>query len=130
MPDETPSDPTPAEGMFAHQTPADLPPTSGWRGWLQRRAEVQLRKPGRASAALAEPGEYQVVLQVTGASTLRVMAVIREATGLDVMSAGDLAKEAPVVVVSGISQTSADRVVERLQKAGAKAVVGETYRPQ
>ena len=45
------------------------------------------------------------------------------------MSASKLAQDAPVVVVSEISEASAERVVERLRKAGAKAVVGESYRP-
>jgi ribosomal protein L7/L12 len=99
------------------------------KGWLQRRAEAMLRKPGRALGALAEPGECQVVLQVTGASPIQVIKVIVQATGLDFMSARDLAQDAPVVVVSGISEVSAERVVGRLQKAGAKAVAGEPYRP-
>jgi len=121
--------------MMADEEPIDLPPddpmaTRGLKGWWQRRAEAMLRKPVRASAALTEPGECQVVLQLIGASPLHVIRVISQATGLDLMSASTVAKDAPVVVVSGISQTSADRVVERLQKAGAKAVVGEPYRPQ
>jgi large subunit ribosomal protein L7/L12 len=99
-------------------------------GWLQRRAEALLSKPGRAVAALAEPGERQVVLQVAGPTPVKVIKVIRQATGLDILSARDLAFDAPVVVVSGISDASAERVVERLQKAGAKAVAGEPYRPQ
>jgi ribosomal protein L7/L12 len=89
-----------------------------------------LSRPGRALGALTEPGERQVVLQVTGDSPIRVMRIICEATGLDIMSASSLAQDAPVVVVSGISEASADRVVGRLQKAGAKAIVGEAYRPQ
>jgi ribosomal protein L7/L12 len=89
-----------------------------------------LRKPGRALAPLSEPGECQVVLQVTGANPMQVIKVICQATGLDVMSARDLAQDAPVVVASGISETSAERVVGRLENAGAKAVAGEPYRPQ
>jgi ribosomal protein L7/L12 len=104
------------------QTPADAVSPRGIRGWLQRRAEAMLSRPGRALAALAEPGESQVVLQVTGASPILVVKVICQATGLDLLSARDLAQDAPVVVVSGISEASAERVVERLQKAGAKAV--------
>jgi len=103
------------------QTPAD-PTPKGLKGWLQRRAEALLSKPGRALPALAEPGECQVVLQVTGATPIQVVKVICQATGLSLLSARDLAQDAPVVVVSGISEASAERVVERLQKAGAKAV--------
>ena len=98
-------------------------------GWLQRRAEAMMRKPGRASAALTEPGASQVVLQLIGSRPINVIAIISQATGLDLVSASNLAKDAPVVVVSGVSEVSANRVVERLQKAGAKAVAGESYRP-
>jgi ribosomal protein L7/L12 len=88
-----------------------------------------MRKPRRALPELTEAGEYQVVLQVSGASPVHVITIISEATGLDFMSASTLAQDAPVVVVSGISEASAELVVERLQKAGAKAVAGELYRP-
>lgn len=100
------------------------------RDWLARRAEAMLRRPGRASAALTEPGESQVVLQLVGPKPIHVIAIISQATGLDLVSASNLAKDSPAVVVSGISEASADRVVERLQKAGARAVAGEAYRPE
>lgn len=119
------TDPTPAD-----PTPADARSPTGLKGWLARRAEAMLRKPRRALPVLTEPGDRQVVLQVTGASPVHVIKIISEATGLDFMSASKLAQDAPVVVVSGISEASAERVVERLQKAGAKAVAGEPYRPQ
>lgn len=112
------------------QPPTEPTRAKGLRGVLQRRAEAMLRKPGRASKALTEPGESQVVLQLVGSRPIHVAAVIAQATGLDLVSAGNLARDAPVVVVSGISEDSADRVVARLQKAGAKAVAGGAYRPQ
>ena len=100
------------------------------RAWWGRCAEALLSRPGKALPALTEPGERQVVLQVTGAKPIPVIKVICQATGLDIMSARDLALQAPVVVVSEISEASAERVVSRLQKAGAKAVVGEPYLPR
>ena len=111
-------------------TPTGARPPKGVRGWLRRRAEATLHKPGRALPKLTEPGQCQVVLQLTGAKPIRVITVIRAATGLDLMSASKLAQDAPVVVVSGISGASAERVVEQLQKAGARAVAGEAYRPE
>ncbi|HEY5179014.1 MAG TPA: ribosomal protein L7/L12 [Dermatophilaceae bacterium] len=120
MTDPTSLDPMPIEPASA----------KGWRGLLQRRAEAMLLKPRRASAALTEPGERHVVLQLIGPSPVQVIAIISQATGLDLVSANNLARDAPVVVVSGISEASADRVVERLQKAGARAVAGESYRPE
>lgn len=120
MSDEKPSDPTP-DGL----TPTGAVSAKGLKGWVQRRAEAMLRKPGRARAELTEPGEFHVVLQLIGARPLQVTAIIAQATGLDVISASNLARDAPVVLVSGVSEASAERVVERLEKAGAKAVAGE-----
>jgi ribosomal protein L7/L12 len=100
------------------------------KGWLARRAEAMLRKPRHALPALTEPGECQVVLQVVGTHPVTVITVISEATGLDFVTASNLAQDAPVVVTSGISEASAERVVERLEKAGAKAVGGERFRPE
>jgi ribosomal protein L7/L12 len=97
---------------------------------LARRAEAMLNKPRRSLPALTEPGEYQVVLQVTGHSPVAVIKVISEATGLDFMSANQIARDAPAVVVAGVSEASAERAVKRLNKAGARAMVAERYRPQ
>jgi len=130
MPEPTPSEPTSPEPMPAGPMSSGATSPKGLKGWLARRAEAMLRKPRRALPTLTEPGECQVVLQVTGSSPVTVITVITEATGLDFMSASQLAQDAPAIVVSGISEASAERVVERLEKAGAKAVTSEPYRPQ
>jgi ribosomal protein L7/L12 len=108
-------------------SPSGAEAARGLKGWFQRRAEVLLRKPGRALPALSEPGDSQVVLQVTGPTPIQVVKVICQATGLDLISASHVAGDAPVVVVSGISEASAEAVVERLKKAGARAVAGGSY---
>jgi ribosomal protein L7/L12 len=139
MTDHTPSDETPSDHTSADQTPSDQQPRfpssedrapKGMKGWLARRAEAMLSKPRRALPALTEQGECQVVLQVVGPRPVTVITVISEATGLDFMTASKIAQDAPAVVVSGISEASAERVVERLENAGARAVGGERYRPQ
>jgi ribosomal protein L7/L12 len=130
MPDPTAADSMPTEPLPTEPLSTEPAPARGLRGLLQRRAEALLRKPGRPSATLTEPGECQVVLQLIGSRPIHVIAIISQATGLDLVSSSNLAKDAPVVVVSGVSEASANRVVERLQKAGAKAVAGEAYRPE
>ena len=125
MPEDWPTDPAPAD-----PAPTDVASGKGLKRWLKRRAESVLRKPGRASPAFTEPGECHVILQLIGAKPIQVMATIAQVTGLGLLSARDLAQETPVVLVSGISEASADRVVRLLQQAGAKAVVGEQYQPE
>lgn len=127
MTDEGLGDPASDDPTQSGLTPTGAASAKGLKGFLQRRVEAMLRKPGRASAALTEPGEFHVVLQLIGPRPVQVMAIIRQATGLDVISASNLARDAPVVVVSGISAASAELLVERLHKVGAKAVAGETY---
>lgn len=128
------TEPTPQESSPAEPTPdqssTDPIAPRGVRGWLARRSEAVLRKPRRAVPELTEPGEYHVVLQLTGHSPVAVVTVISEATGLDFMSANQLARDAPAVVVTQVSEASAERVVRRLKKAGARAVVGEQYQPR
>lgn len=112
---------------MTERTPSGAEPATGLRGWVQRRAEVLLRKPGRAMPALSEPGDSHVVLQITGPTPIKVVKVICQATGLDLISASHVVGDAPVVVVTGISEASAQAVVERLRKAGARAVAGGAY---
>jgi ribosomal protein L7/L12 len=108
-------------------TPTGPGSAKGFKGWLERHAQAIINEPGRPLPALSEPGECRVVLQVTGARPIKVIKVIREATGRDILSARELALDAPVVVVSGISQASAEAVIQRLEKAGAKAVAGGLF---
>ena len=130
MSDQPPGDMTPGNPTRPDPKQPGSASAKGPRAWIQRRAEAALRKPGRVLGALTEPGECHVVLQLIGPKPIHVIAIISQATGLDLISAGTLAQDAPVVVVSGVSEASAKRVVDRLQKAGAKAVVGAQYQPQ
>lgn len=128
--DPVPSEPTPSEPWSTEPAAADDRAPRGLTGWLARRGEAMLHKPRRVRPELSEPGEYHVVLQLTGHSPVAVVNVISEATGLDFMSANQLARDAPAVVVSQVSEASAERVAKRLRKAGGRAVVGERYRQQ
>lgn len=78
--------------------------------------------PKPVPAELTEPGEYRVVLQLTGRRKIHVIKEIRVASALDLRAAKELAEQAPAVVVEKISRASADAIVERLRGAGAKAV--------
>ena len=66
-------------------------------------------------------GEHRVVLQVTGSRPVAVIREIRRTTGKDLISAKDLAEQAPVIVVENLSEASAAAVAERLAGAGARA---------
>jgi hypothetical protein len=79
-------------------------------------------KPGRAPQRFSEPGSNRVVLQLPGPNAVMVIREIRRTTGLGLLEAKQLAEEAPVVVVEGLSQTSAELVADRLRAAGGKAL--------
>jgi hypothetical protein len=73
-------------------------------------------------AQFNEPGEYRVVLQVTGPKLVHVVRELRRTRHLGLKEAKDLTDAAPVVVAEGLSQQSAELVADRLRAAGARAL--------
>ncbi len=78
--------------------------------------------PSRVSPRFAEPGNHRVVLQVAGPSPVLVVRELRRTTGRDLQAAVELMREAPVIVVENLSESSAALVADRLTKAGARAL--------
>ncbi|MFI7587138.1 ribosomal protein L7/L12 [Spongisporangium articulatum] len=73
-------------------------------------------------AVYTEPGEFRVVLQLPGAQPLLVVRELRRVSTLDLEAAVAVVKDAPAIVVEGLSEASAGAVVERLVRAGGRAV--------
>ena len=76
--------------------------------------------PAAAGAAAEEKSEFDVVLAEVGASKLKVIKVVREATGLGLKEAKALVDGAPGNVKEGVSKEDAEALKAKLEEAGAK----------
>ena len=76
--------------------------------------------PAAAGAATEEKSEFDVVLAEVGASKLKVIKVVREATGLGLKEAKALVDGAPGNVKEGVSKEDAEALKAQLEEAGAK----------
>lgn len=76
--------------------------------------------PAAAGAAAEEKSEFDVVLAEVGASKLKVIKVVREATGLGLKEAKALVDGAPGNVKEGVSKEEAEALKAQLEEAGAK----------
>lgn len=80
---------------------------------------------GGAAAAGAAPAEekteFALHLDDAGAERVKVIKVVREATGLGLKEAKDLVDAAPKLVKDGLSKADAEGFKKKLEEAGAKA---------
>ena len=77
---------------------------------------------GPAEAA-EETTEVDVELTEIGAEKVKVIKVVREATGLGLKEAKDLVEAAPKVVKEGASKADAEALKKSLEEAGAKVTL-------
>jgi large subunit ribosomal protein L7/L12 len=77
--------------------------------------------PGAAAAE--EKTEFTVHLDDAGAEKVKVIKVVREATGLGLKEAKDLVDGAPKVVKEGLPKADAEGLKKKLEEAGAKATL-------
>ena len=77
---------------------------------------------GPAEAA-DEKTEFDVELTEIGAEKVKVIKVVREATGLGLKEAKDLVEAAPKVVKEGASKSDAEALKKSLEEAGAKVTL-------
>ena len=75
--------------------------------------------PAAAGAAAEEKTEFDVVLANAGASTVKVIKVVREVTGLGLKEAKDLVDNAPKTLKEGVSKEEAEEIKAKLEEAGA-----------
>ena len=78
---------------------------------------------GGAAAAAEEKTEFTVHLDNSGAEKVKVIKVVREATGLGLKEAKDLVDAAPKVVKEGLSKADADDLKKKFEEAGAKVTI-------
>lgn len=73
-----------------------------------------------AGAAEEEKTEFDVELTDVGPNKIKVIKVVREATGLGLKEAKDLVEAAPKVLKEGASKAEADDIKAKLESEGAK----------
>lgn len=78
---------------------------------------------GAAAPAAEEKTAFDVVLENFGAEKIKVIKVVRAATGLGLKEAKDLVEGAPSKVKEGISKEEAEKLKKELEEAGAKVSI-------
>ncbi len=70
-----------------------------------------------------EKTEFDVELTEVGPSKVKVIKVVREATGLGLKEAKDVVDSAPKVIKEGISKAEAEELKTKLEAEGAKVTL-------
>ena len=79
--------------------------------------------PGAEAAAAEEKTEFDVELTEAGANKVKVIKVVRDATGLGLKEAKDLVDGAPKNVKEGVSKEEAEDLKAKLEAEGAKVTL-------
>ncbi len=82
-------------------------------------AAMAVAGPSAGSAAAEEKTTWNVLLKAAGDQKISVIKVIREATGLGLKEAKDIADAAPKVVKEGLKKEDAEELKKKLEEAGA-----------
>ena len=78
---------------------------------------------GDAAGAAEEKDSFDVELTEVGPNKVKVIKVVREATGLGLKEAKDLVDSAPKVLKEGASKEEADDIKAKLEAEGAKVTL-------
>ena len=87
-------------------------------------AGVVVAAGGAAGGAAAEEKDsFDVELTEIGANKVKVIKVVREATGLGLKEAKDVVDGAPKVIKEGADKATADDLKAKLEEVGAKVTL-------
>lgn len=86
-------------------------------------AGVVVAAAADAGAAEEEKTEFDVELTEIGPNKVKVIKVVREATGLGLKEAKDLVDSAPKVLKEGVSKEEAEDIKGKLEAEGAKVTL-------
>ena len=86
-------------------------------------AGVVVAAAGPAAEAAEEKDEFDVELTEVGPNKVKVIKVVREATGLGLKEAKDLVDGAPKVLKEAASKAEADDIKAKLEAEGAKVTL-------
>ena len=79
--------------------------------------------PADGGAAAEEKTEFDVELTEVGPNKVKVIKVVREATGLGLKEAKDLVDSAPKLIMEAASKAEADDIKAKLEAEGAKVTL-------
>ena len=86
-------------------------------------AGVVVAAAGAAGEAAEEKDEFDVELTEVGPNKVKVIKVVREATGLGLKEAKEVVDGAPKVVKEGASKAEAEEAKTKLEAEGAKVTL-------
>ena len=86
-------------------------------------AGVVVAGPAAAAEEGEEKTEFDVELTEVGPNKVKVIKVVREATGLGLKEAKDVVDGAPKVVKEQVSKAEADELKAKLEEQGAKVTL-------
>ena len=86
-------------------------------------AGVVVAAAGAGAAEAEEKTEFNVELTEVGPNKVKVIKVVREATGLGLKEAKEVVDGAPKVVKEGVSKAEAEEMKTKLEAEGAKVTL-------
>lgn len=87
-------------------------------------AGVVMAAPGAAGGAAAEEKtDFDVELTEAGAEKIKVIKVVRDATGLGLKEAKELVESAPKVVKEACPKAEAEELKKKFEEVGAKVTL-------
>ena len=86
-------------------------------------AGVVVAAAGGAAEAAEEKDEFDVELTDVGPNKVKVIKVVREATGLGLKEAKEVVDGAPKVMKEGVSKAEAEELKTKLEAEGAKVTL-------
>ena len=86
-------------------------------------AGVVVAAAGAGAAEAEEKTEFDVELTEVGPNKVKVIKVVREATGLGLKEAKEVVDGAPKVVKEGVSKAEAEDIKTKLEAEGAKVTL-------
>ena len=76
--------------------------------------------PGVEAEAAEEKDEFDVILKSFGSEKIKVIKVVRSATGLGLKEAKEVVESAPKAIKEGASKEDAEKLKKDLEEAGAE----------
>ena len=90
---------------------------------LVKACEEEFGVSAAAGEAAEEKDEFDVELTEIGAEKVKVIKVVREATGLGLKEAKEVVDNAPKMVKTGVSKAEAEELKKKLEEVGAKVTL-------